>query len=407
MQNSKPLTPKLRFPEFKEKWCSSRLGKLGDFKGGGTPSTNNPEYWGGNTPWISSSDLKENDIFNLNITRYLSTKAISESATKIIPKDSVLFVSRVGVGKLAVSKDELCTSQDFANLNPRRDNSYFIAYYFLSKNKLLHQYAQGTSIKGFTIGDLKSIPIDLPTLSEQQKIASFLTAVDTKITQLTKKKELLEQYKKGVMQKLFSQEIRFKDENGNKFPEWEQKSLKKMLKSFKLGGNYANSEKVSERPLIKMGNLGRGNIILDKIQYILNTEVIEVTDLVKEGDLFFNTRNTLDLVGKVAIWRKELPLAYYNSNLMRLEFDNNYFMNYRLNSYDGIKKLKRLATGTTSVAAIYTKDLLKLKINIPCKEEQSKIADFLGAIDDKIEVVTTQIEKTTTFKKGLLQQLFV
>lgn len=399
--------PLLRFSEFNIEWKNSRLGKLGEFKGGGTPSTNNLDYWRGNIPWVSSSDIEEENVIDINVSRFLTKKAIEESATKIIPKGSILFVSRVGVGKLAVTKEEICTSQDFANLTLVEDDSYFIAYYFLSKNKLLHQYAQGTSIKGFTTGDLKSIPIKIPSVIEQQKIASFLYSVDKKIESLQKKKALLEEYKKGVMQKIFSQELRFKDDEGNEYPDWEEKTLKTLLKNYRLGGNYSNSDKITGKPLIKMGNLARGNIKIDKIQYIDDVEEVDSIDRIKEGDLFFNTRNTLELVGKVAIWKNELPLAYYNSNLMKMDFDNNYFMNYRLNSFEGIKGLKRYATGTTSVAAIYTKDLLKLKLNIPSLEEQTKIADFLSAIDNKIQKVNTQIENTKEFKKGLLQQMFV
>ena len=113
------------------------------------------------------------------------------------------------------------------------------------------------------------------------------------------------------------------------------------------------------------------------------------------------------MVGKVAIWREELPLAYYNSNLMGMEFENNYFMNYWFNSYKGLKSLKRIATGTTSVAAIYTKDLLKITMLVPSVVEQTKIANYLSTLDTKIEQVTQQIAQTQTLKKGLLQQMFV
>jgi type I restriction enzyme S subunit len=189
--------------------------------------------------------------------------------------------------------------------------------------------------------------------------------------------------------------------------EWGKSNFKSLVVEFRLGGNYANSDKITDKPLIKMGNLGRGNIKLNKLQYIIETEKVDVKDKINFGDLFFNTRNTLDLVGKVSIWRDELPLAYYNSNLMFLKFNNNFFMNYKLNSYQGIKALRRIATGTTSVAAIYTKDLLKIKLNIPKDEqEQQKIATFLTSVDTKIQQLTTKKQLLENYKKGVMQQLF-
>jgi type I restriction enzyme S subunit len=188
--------------------------------------------------------------------------------------------------------------------------------------------------------------------------------------------------------------------------EWSVKALKSLLHTYKLGGNYSNSDKLSDRPLIKMGNLGRGNIKIKKVQYINEFEIVDEDDIIKKGDLFFNTRNTLDLVGKVAIWNNELPIAYYNSNLIRFEFDNNFFMNYRLNSYQGIKGLKSFATGTTSVAAIYTKDLLKLKLAIPSIQEQQKIATFLTGVDKKITQLQEKKTHLEQYKKGAMQQLF-
>ncbi|MBU3011143.1 restriction endonuclease subunit S [Polaribacter vadi] len=188
--------------------------------------------------------------------------------------------------------------------------------------------------------------------------------------------------------------------------EWQNKFFSEMLLSSRLGGNYSNSEIPNDYPLIKMGNLGRGSIKLDKLEYIDEKEELKSEDLIKEGDLFFNTRNTLDLVGKVAIWRNELPKAYYNSNLMYIKFENNYFMNYSLNSFQGIKKLRRIATGTTSVAAIYSKDLFKLKFNIPSLEEQQKIANFLTTIDTQIQTLEKKKSLLEQYKKGVMQKIF-
>ena len=401
------LQPKLRFIEFKNQWIKTKLGTLGVFKGGGTPSTNKANYWQGNTPWISSSDIVENDIFNINITRYISDEAIDESAVKIVPLNSVLFVSRVGVGKLAVSNLNLCTSQDFANLTPKKDNSWFIAYYFLSKNKLLHQYAQGTSIKGFTTGDLKSIPINIPSLPEQQKIVSFLTDVDNKITVLTKKKALLEQYKKGVMQKIFNQELRFKDDEDNDFPNWQKNKLGKLVKFLK-GKGLPKSEIVSDGQYkcIHYGELftkyneqitniisrtnDNNNTVLSKINDVL----MPTSDVTPNGLATASCIKELDVIlgGDILIIRQDIKkiegvyLAYYIKH-----FRND---------------VMKLVSGST-VYHLYGSDMKNLQVLIPCLDEQIKIANFLTDIDLKITVLNTKIESNQTFKKGLLQKMFV
>lgn len=187
---------------------------------------------------------------------------------------------------------------------------------------------------------------------------------------------------------------------------WKDEKIGKLLIEYRLGGNYANSDLQTKYPLIKMGNIGRGSIVLDKVQYINENVKIDQKDQIQFGDLFFNTRNTLELVGKVAVWRNELPLAYYNSNLMWLKFSNNFFMNYRLNSPQVIKLLRRLATGTTSVAAIYTKDFLKIKVSIPSLPEQQKIASFLSAVDQKLQQLTRKKDLLEKYKKGVMQKLF-
>lgn len=210
MQNLFPqegeTVPKVRFPEFEQdgEWMENKLKNLGGFLGGGTPLKSNPEYWFGGIPWISSSDIFEDDIWNISITRFINEEAIKQSATKIIPKGSVLFVSRVGVGKLAINECELCTSQDFTSFVSESVNNYFIGYYFSANKQLLQAMNQGTSIKGFSKSDLENFILPCPQNSkEQQKIASILSAVDKLITAQTEKIEQLQQHKKGLMQGLF------------------------------------------------------------------------------------------------------------------------------------------------------------------------------------------------------------
>ena len=159
-----------------------------------------------------------------------------------------------------------------------------------------------------------------------------------------------------------------------------------------------------------MGNIARVNIDLSRVEFIPDSEEINPVHRLNYGDVLFNTRNTLDLVGKVSIWREELPVAYYNSNILRLEFkpeycgDSQYF-GYALNSKQSIESIRALATGTTSVAAVYTRDLLKLEIPVPPKSEQRAITDALADADRLIANLRRLIAKKQAIKQGMMQQL--
>ncbi|MBF0233820.1 MAG: restriction endonuclease subunit S [Desulfamplus sp.] len=192
--------------------------------------------------------------------------------------------------------------------------------------------------------------------------------------------------------------------------DWKVVPLGQLIKKGRLGGNYANQDIDTDLPLMKMGNIARGYIDLSKVQFIVSEVAPDPEHRLVYGDVLFNTRNTLDLVGKVAIWRDELPVAYYNSNLMRLEFDSeqiclNDYANYFLNTKNAVSRLRGLATGTTSVAAIYTRDLLKLDLLVPPKAEQIAIATTLSDVDALIESLDKLIEKKCNLKQAAMQQL--
>ena len=192
--------------------------------------------------------------------------------------------------------------------------------------------------------------------------------------------------------------------------DWEVKKFKDILEEGKLGGNYENSEANDGVPVMKMGNLGRGVININKVQYLPENDKYSEDDILNKGDLLFNTRNTLELVGKVSIWRNELPFSLYNSNLMRIKFKEKYigsndFMNLAFNSHYLLSQLKGIATGTTSVAAIYGKDLNKIKFLLPLIPEQTAIANCLSTWDKAIAAQTKLIEQKELRNKSLAQQL--
>ncbi len=178
----------------------------------------------------------------------------------------------------------------------------------------------------------------------------------------------------------------------------------------RLGGNYDNSSVSTRRPLIKMGNMGRVDIDLTRVDYILDSVDVDPIHRLGYGDVLLNTRNTLDLVGKVSIWRDELPVAYYNSNILRLEFnseicgDSRYF-GYALNSNGIVEKIRALATGTTSVAAIYARDLMKLLLPVPGLVEQRVIVDALEDISRLITSLERLVAKKRAIKQGMMQEL--
>jgi type I restriction enzyme S subunit len=406
-------TPKLRFKEFDTSWERKSLGDITSKIGSGsTPRGGSKAYTEDGVIFIRSQNVNNNQLILENIVYIPQETHIKMSGSKVVANDILLNITGASIGRSCVvpsNFNEGNVNQHVCIIRSQSHDPLFIQSFLSSKKgqNAIQSKQTGSGREGINFQAIRSIDFDLPTKEEQTKIATFLSAVDTKIDELIQKHELLVEYKKGMMQQLFSQKVRFKADGGSDFKDWKNVKLGNILLNYKLGGNYKNSEKPTMHPLIKMGNIGRGSIHLDKIEYIIQGESIDSDDIVKLDDLFFNTRNTLELVGKVAIWRNEIPVAYYNSNLMRMKFENNRFMNYLFNETNSLKKLKAIASGTTSVAAIYTKDLLKVDLSIPSNIEQTKIANFLTAIDQKINNVAEQIDQAKTWKKGLLQQMFV
>ncbi|CAA0144383.1 Type I restriction enzyme, S subunit [Tenacibaculum maritimum] len=300
--------------------------------------------------------------------------------------------------------DTLFYTKDFLDSIPK-----FIYYKFLIIPWKEYNEASGVpSLNKNTLGKIKiALP---PTLKEQKAIATALSDVDDLIVSLEGLIAKKQAIKQGAMQQLLTPPHK----GGKRLPgfsgEWVEKSLGEILDHYELGGNYENNEIETAFPLIKMGNLGRGIINLNKVHYIPNHVKPLEADVLNFGDILFNTRNTLDLVGKISIWKNELPKAYFNSNIMRLEFNtkhvgSNFFMNFILNTPKVITDLKSFATGTTSVAAIYTRDLLKLEICLPSPKEQKAIAKILSDMNTELEQLETKKAKYQQLKQGMLQEL--
>lgn len=191
---------------------------------------------------------------------------------------------------------------------------------------------------------------------------------------------------------------------------WKLLKLWLIIKKSELGGNYNGSTENEGVPLMKMGNIDRGKIKLEKIEYVEDT----YTDshILKYGDFLFNTRNSVELVGKVCIWRNELEKSIYNSNILRIyfkDFINVEFMNYQFNTKSVIGVLKLISKGTTSVSAIYYKDLSDIEIIVPSIQEQEQIVEYLDKhtkeIDDLVSMEQNKIELLKEYRQSLISEV--
>ena len=265
---------------------------------------------------------------------------------------------------------------------------------------------EATGVPSLNTTSIYNIDISIPSKEEQTKIVTFLSAVDEKISQLTQKYQLLSQYKQGMMQNLFSQQIRFKADDGSEFGEWKDKPLNEIA-SKRSGKNKDGS--ISE---VLTNSATQG--IIKQSDYF-EREIVTKSNLngyyiVNLDDFVYNPRISVHApVGPIKRNKKCLgvmsPLytvfTVIQGNLKYLEyfFDSNFWHDYVKGVANSGARHDRMN--------ITNKDFFDMPILYPCLEEQTKIANFLSAIDQKIEVVAQQIEQAKTWKKGLLQQMFV
>jgi type I restriction enzyme S subunit len=286
-------------------------------------------------------------------------------------------------------------------------NGIFLSFYLNNKKKLeIAKLAQGSSVVHLYSSQLKTLQLKIPSLPEQQKIASFLSAVDEKIQQLSRKKELLSQYKKGVMQQLFSGKLRFKDEKGNDYPDWEEKKLGEVCSNISYGMNAAATAYDGQNKYLRITDIDESSNGLNADKFTSPDGKLEDKFRVKEGDLLF--ARTGASVGKSYLYRKSDGVLYFAGFLIRFHVKKAIpafvYLQTQSSKYDKWVRVMSMRSGQPGINA---EEYKTFEIPFPCIEEQQKIAHFLSGIDGKIEQVNGELVKTQEFKKGLLQQMFV
>jgi type I restriction enzyme S subunit len=396
------VVPKLRFGEFKDDWNNHLLDDIAIFlKGKGISKSELDDD--GKTECIRYGELYVyyNELIDeVKSKTNLENLVLSEANDIIIPASGETQLDIATAS--CVLRSGIALGGDL-NVIRTENNGLFLSYYLNSKKKFeIARLSQGSSVVHLYASQLKTLKLNLPSLTEQQKIASFLSAVDEKLQQLTKKKKLLEEYKKGVMQQIFSQELLFKDDNGNNYPDWEEKKLGEIL--------IERKELVLKSVGLEHISLTTKGVIPKSKRYmrdfLVNDDSTKKYKVTRLNDICYNPANLKFGV----ICRNKYGDGIFSPIYVTFEVSKSdtVFMEYFLVRSDFISKARKYEEGTVyERMAVKPSDFISLLVCLPSLEEQKKIAKFLSAIDWKIDLVSTQIENTKAFKKGLLQQMFV
>jgi len=405
-------TPKLRFKEFDRDWTQSKIGEIFQVTSGSTPlRSDNRFFENAYIAWVKTTDLNNGLIEKTE--EKISQIALKETSVKILPKGTV-FVAMYGgfnqIGRTGLLVHEAACNQALSAIYPNEKiDSYFLLTFLNHKVDDWKNFAASSrKDPNITKSDVLAFPLIYPVKEEQTKIASFLSNVDEKISQLTQKHQLLSQYKQGMMQKLFSQQIRFKADDGGEFGEWDKVPLDDCVDILTNGLSLDQNTNGNGFQVTRIETISNFNIDLNRVGYVDTQSDISSYKLVI-GDILFSNINSISHIGKVVYVDKDYDI-YHGMNLLRIQFKRNLdkkFMFYQLSQ----KKLKQhfesIANKAVNQASINQTALKKTELCTPCLEEQTKIANFLSVIDQKIEVVAQQMEQAKTWKKGLLQQMFV
>jgi type I restriction enzyme, S subunit len=409
--------PKLRFSNYKKEWKPNRLSNLGTFKKNYSFSRNLEGE--GEYHHIHYGDIhtKYNGIININ--KDIPSITVQQDDLELVEQNDIIFadasedykdlgrvaiVENLGDIKVVSGLHTHCFRPN-KNLDPK-----FFLYYSNTKNYLKFMRANGTGISVFGISktNLQNLEFLVPEIDEQQRIASFLSLIDKKIEKQQEKVKALQLYKKGMLQKVYSQKIRFKDDNGQEFSNWKYDTLGKFVTKITKKNKDGKITNV-------ISNSAKEGLIAQRDYFdkdIANIDNIDGYYVIEQGDFVYNPRKSADApygpINKYLFKHKgivsPLYLCFKVSKSIDSDFIAYYFKSdkwYRFiheNSDQGARHDR---------VSIKDSDFFKMTIPIPEIKEQQKIAKFFRTLDKKIQSEQMRLNILTEWKKGLLQKMFV
>ena len=416
--------PALRFKGFTDPWEQRKLGDVADIVGGGTPSTNNPNYWDGDIDWYAPAEIAGQIYFDSS-QRKITEQGYENSSAKMLPPGTVLFTSRAGIGKTAILSKKGCTNQGFQSIVPHNDelDSYFV----FSRTDELKQYGElvgaGSTFVEVSGKQMAAMNLKMPTtIEEQQTIGRFFKQLDTLITLHQRKYEKLVNIKKSMLDKMFPQngasvpEIRFK---GFTDP-WEQRKLDEAFDFTVPNNTLSRAELNQESGSVRNVHYGDVLIKYGSVLDAQNDELPFITGrskddfkgaLLQNGDIIIVDTAEDETTGKVCeivnIQDKDVVAGLHTMVCRPKSKTAEGYFGYYMNSssyhhqllplMQGIKVLSLSKTNVQKTTVKYPKD----------KAEQQKIADCLRHIDTLITLHQRKLEKLQNIKKSCLEKMFV
>ncbi|MEC7120073.1 MAG: restriction endonuclease subunit S [Pseudomonadota bacterium] len=402
--------PKLRFKEFEGDWETHPVGSVCDFI---VPARNKPKDFDGSIPWITIPDIEQNQRVytsksGLNITKDEALR----TGSKIVPINAVIISCVGDLGLVAISGKEMVLNQQLHAFIPKKKIFYqFLVYELTNKKEFMEKVATKTSVLYMNKENCNSIPVCYPSIPEQTKIANFLTTIDDYINQLTRKHALLTQYKKAAMQQIFSQQLRFKDENGEAFADWEETKLGEITSKIGSGSTPRGGQEVYQKHgvlFIRSQNVNDGKLLLNDIVYIsekINNQM--QGSVVEPNDILLNITGAS--IGRSCVVPSDFKVGNVNQHVCIIRLTKNHnpvFIHTFLSSDDGQKKIFSHQVGSGREGLNF-QAIRSFKFYAPSFPEQIKIANFLTQLDQQLDQLQQQIDKVKQYKQGLLQQMFV
>ena len=382
----------------------AKLGEICAFQSGGTPSKNKPEYFGGEIPWISTTALNGGKINEADAVAWITPKAIRESAAKIVPANSIMIGTRVGIGKVAINTVEMSTSQDVISLiNIDEDKWYkpYLCKLLLSKKDYFNSQARGATIKGIKIDVVANIDVPEIDYTTQRKVAATLNKIDTLIFLRKQQLAKLDELVKARFVEMFGDEQAF-----NKEP-LSQNVEEMFIGPF--GSSLKNENFVSKENgycmVYEQKHAIRKTMDVET-RYIDKPKYEELKRFsIHGGDIIVSCRGT---IGETYIVPLNAPLGIMHPSIMKIRVKdsiyNRVFFDFLLQ--EKLKQHEAQANGSGVKMAVTASALGKEEFIVPSIPFQNQFAAFVERVDQQKQTVQQSLEKLELMKKALMQEYF-